>query len=114
MLQEEPSLIKLLSAKNEIHVIQEITPIKADGQSLFGRIVLLISKSFLDEEAKTNTAICKELMRTGTSVNSANVGRELKKLIKLGFITAEADGYLAVKGMKIHVKTKKAGDSDDD
>lgn len=106
MLQmKKPHILTIVGTVPEIEV--DLTPekIEVDKNSLFGRVARLTLEGWF-ENAKTNGATVKELGRTGPSVNSGNLARELAKMVKLGFLTDEPDGFREVKGMKKNIKAK--------
>jgi hypothetical protein len=100
--KEAPSLLKVLTAKNEIEVTVERNVIQADGKTLRGRLALLISEGWF-KETKAGNAAYVELQRRGVSTAKPNVYRELDGLAGLGFLTKEDGGYLEVPGMKVNV-----------
>jgi hypothetical protein len=104
-LLKDPAVIKVLAERPKIEVDYETPTINADGATLFGRIARLLAAGFADE-SKTNGNFYKELKRTGPDANTANIGRELDKFVRLGFVTREADGYRVAQDMKKNIRQK--------
>jgi hypothetical protein len=103
LIDDAPALLKIVAEKPELEITVERKTIAADGSSLLGRVGRLIKSGWFNE-VKTNSATCKELGRTGTSVNSANLSREFGKLVTWGFLSDEPEGFKLVPGAKVHVK----------
>ena len=106
LIEEAPSLITLLASGTELEVQVTKTEVTLDGSSLRGRIARLLSLGFMNE-AKTSNAIVKELSRTGPSANGGNVHRECEKLLAMGLLTKESDGYQKAPGAKVRIKEEK-------
>lgn len=99
----DPGVLKVLASTPELHIKTERVTLQADGNSLRGRLALLITKKFFDQP-RTGQAAFNELKRQGARVAKPSVYRELDNLAELGFVTSEADGYAAVAGMKIRIE----------
>lgn len=104
-LIKDPAVLKVLVTAPEIDMEVTRRTVSAIEDTLFGRIVKLLSRDWFDG-GKTNSAVRAELKRTGPDANSGNIARELNKLISLGFLTNESSGFTAVPGMKVNI-TKK-------
>jgi hypothetical protein len=103
LMQEAPTLIKLLTLKTEIEVLVERRVIMVDGQSLRGRLAKLIADNFFDV-GRTNRDAVKELGRTGKSAHDSNVLREIRELISMGFLhRTPGDRFQAVSDAKVNV-----------
>lgn len=77
-----------------------------EEHSLKWRLVRLLSEGFFDTERKSPSQIRAALKRTGPDANTANIGRSMDDLVKVGVFTDEGSGYLAVPGLKVNVVEK--------
>lgn len=101
--KEAPGILKLLTVKPELEVKVERRTVEIDGTSIKGRIARLLAQGFYDQGV-TNSGTRTELKRTGSDVNSANIGRVLDELKVWGFLTTDgSNNYRAVEGMKVNV-----------
>ena len=111
MLKEVPAELRVLVQQPEIHVKVERPVIEVGGDTLRGRLALLIKNGFFDEP-KSVSATNKELSRRGHETAAANVYRELDALAAMGFVTIEggenktAKLYAAVEKCKANLKEK--------
>jgi hypothetical protein len=111
LLKESPEILQVLLARPEIHVKVERHVIEAGGDTLRGRLALLIRGGFFDEPKSTSAAL-KELARKGHETAPPNVYRELDALASMGFLTIEggenktAKRYASVLEMKGNLKEK--------
>lgn len=107
-LLSEPAVLAILKTEPILNVTVEKSTVNADGSTLLGRIALLISRGWMDE-TRTNSAIVKELGRTGGQTIAPRVSEALTKLKTMGFVTDEGEGWQAVKPMKrdIIIKSSK-------
>ena len=103
---EDPAILRVLAQCPELEVAQEKVMVEVDGKSLRGRIAQLAAQGFFADE-RAPGHVFKELNRTGPSVNSGNVSKELTKLVGFGILTRESDGFRIAPGAK--VRLKKAG-----
>lgn len=103
-LLKDPAILQLRTTKPELQVIQTREIVEIDGKTLRGRIAKLIHSGYFNEPRLGQT-VYNELGRLGFDTAKPNVYRELGALAELGFLTKEADGYLAVNGMKVNLKT---------
>lgn len=101
-LMRDPVVLRILAERPTIELAIEVTKVAVDGSSLKGRVALLIQRDFF-KSAKRHNEVVKELERTGPQVNSGNTATALKDFVKLGFLTNEETGYLAVAGMKVNL-----------
>ncbi len=97
---QDPDVLAVLAAKPEIRVTIARPIIETDGNTLRGRLALLIQRDFFREPVSASRAY-DELVRTWRNVGKPNVYKECDALTELGFLTKEDDGYQAVPGMKI-------------
>jgi len=104
--QEDPAILRVLAQSPELEVSQEKVMVEVDGKSLRGRIAQLAAQGFFADERPPGH-VFKELNRTGPSVNSGNVSKELAKLVGFGILTRESEGFRISPGAK--VRLKKAG-----
>lgn len=106
LIDEAPHVLKLISTRPEITVAAEVVQIEMNSASLGGRVATILYHGFF-KSPKKHKDVRRELERTGTRINVGNLSRELKRFVQLGFLTNEADGFVAVPEMKVNiVKTK--------
>lgn len=104
LLKEAPDILQVVLARPEIVVKVERQVIEVSGDSLRGRLALLIKNGFFDNGA-TGYAAWKELGRLGINPAKVSVYTDLKELARLGFLTKEnEEGYRTVLEMKANVK----------
>jgi len=99
---QDPELLSVLAAKPELRVTVTRPVIEADGNTLRGRLALLIHKGFFAQPTNASRAY-DELARTWRNVGKPNVYKECDALTEMGFLTKEEGGYQAVPEMKITV-----------
>lgn len=102
LIADMPALLRVLTNAPELEVAVARRTVEANGQSLKGRIALLLKQGFFSE-VRSNNAVVKELGRTGKQVHPSNSLRELRDLLADGFLTDEGTGYRAVDGMQVRV-----------
>lgn len=102
LLSEAPQLLRVVTERPLIEIVIERKVIRVDGKSLQGRLAKMIADGFFDKP-KINKSIVDELKRRRVSTSKPSVGREAEKLVALGFLANDGDGYQAVRGMKINV-----------
>jgi hypothetical protein len=102
LVKEAPTLLRVLTDKPELRVTVERRTVEASGDTLRGRIALLIASGFFTAP-RAGTAVESELRRQAFACSRPNVYRETDKLANEGFLTKEDGGYLAVEGMKINI-----------
>jgi len=98
----DPAILEVLVRRPEIQVRVEKRTIETSGDTLRGRLALLIAEGWFDT-VKAGNAAHLELQRRGAGSAKPNVYRELDKLATEGFVTKEDGGYLAVPGMKRNI-----------
>jgi hypothetical protein len=103
---KDPGILQILRQQPELHVETERQTVSVKGDTLRGRLALLISKGFF-EAPKNGNVTYNELKRIGASVARPNVYRELDKLAEMGFLTSEELGYQSVKSMKVNIVEAK-------
>ena len=99
---EDPEILSILAARPELRVTVTRPILEADGNTLRGRLALLIHKGFFKEPVNASRAY-DELVRTWRNVGKPNVYKECDALTELGFLTKEESGYQTVPGMKMTV-----------
>jgi len=105
---KDPGILQILENRPELRVTVQRTVIQLEDSTLAGKVACLISKGFFDKPAGV-AATQKELKRLGSEQPTTNVRRALDKLNEQGFLTAEADGFQAVKGMKVNLIVVTSG-----
>lgn len=110
-LLKEPALVKVLATETrmEIHVVEKV--IDVDGDSLRGRLGLLLAEGFFDGEGRSGQNAFDELIRRGAKVAKPSIYREMDLLTEDGFFVKETDSkkgnrYVAVPGRKPKVRRK--------
>lgn len=113
LVEEEPALLKVLLTKPAIEVTIRRQTIEADGESVRGRLALLISEGFFDGGV-TGTTVNNELGRRGKRASVGGLYTELDNLARMGFLTIEPgahkkDGkkYKAMAGAQDRITTKE-------
>jgi hypothetical protein len=102
-LLRDPAVLKVLAQQPEITVETERYEITMDGQSLKGRIAVLIARGFFDAP-QTASSTRKELKRTGADSPETNISRVFDEYLKMGFFTRDQKAFQAVKEMKRNVR----------
>jgi len=101
-LLKEPAVLRVLASVPVIEISETREVIEIDGATVRGQIAKLIARGFFDEPKNGNTVFV-ELKRIGAKVAKPSAYKECDKLTSMGFLTAEATGYLAVEGMKRNI-----------
>lgn len=101
-LLKDPKVLQVLAQQPTIEIRETLATVELDGNSLRGRLALLISKGFFNEPHTANAAF-DELKRRGFRTAKPNVYRECDKLAELGYLTKEEGGYQAVPDMSFKV-----------
>lgn len=94
-LMVDPALLKVALTRPKIEVDVKYQTMQAEGDSLRGRIALLILEGVLDQPMKGN-AVFELLKKTGKNPAKPNVYRELDNLRNMGFVIQIEAGYQAV------------------
>lgn len=102
LIAEAPALLKVLVTKPEIDVEVQRETVTADGKSWLGRVALLVKEGWFDSPRK-GQVVFEEVKRRGGTGVGPRAYEACDKLLGMGFLTKETDGYLAVKGMKVNV-----------
>lgn len=93
LLQEAPSLIRLLVERPDIELKVERKVIDVDLTSARGMIVKLITEGFMDQEV-SGSAVHKEMgRRWNYKASSIRVYEQLQALNAMGFVTKESSGF---------------------
>lgn len=110
----DPAMLLALDTQRpqlDVQITRHVTVV--DATTLYGQIARLIGENFFDV-AKNGPTVGRELKRRGNNQPTPHLYKPLNRLTEQGFLTLEADGYLAVKSMKVNLvdngqKTKAAG-----
>ena len=103
MAQKDPVVLRVLTQRPEIEVAVERKKIQMDGSTVPGRLAILISEGWFDEN-KTGNAAFDELKRRGASCAKPGVYAQCDKLAEMGFLFKELPaGYRANPAMKVNV-----------
>ncbi len=98
-LDSDPRVIEILLQRPELRVKVERHALHVDGESLRGRLALLIHEGFLDKP-KTPGDLQEELKRRGFNAPAPNISREVGELARMGFLTRQNKWVSAVEAMK--------------
>jgi len=104
-LMKDPAVLEILARQPEIRVKVERQIIHAKGDTMDGRLALLVHEGFFDKQ-KTRADVGAELRRRGALADKANLkilSPYLAKLTSYGFLTREGDSFRAVAEMKKQV-----------
>ena len=109
----DPVSLKVLNNFSQVEVLTKRKTVQLDGDTLRGRLALMITEGFFDAGKKG--ADCFGYLRSrGQEVANANLSRELKALTTMGFLTMNGNTnqttYTRVPGIKI---TKTRIESED-
>jgi hypothetical protein len=102
----DPGILEILTHRPEIRVKVERQVIHAKGDTMDGRLALLIHEGFFDKP-RDRGAVGAELRRRGALADKANLkilSPYLAKLTSYGFLTREGDEFKAVAEMKTMVQ----------
>ena len=110
LIEELPSdarVMEIVLAQPELRVKVQRHVLEVDGDSLRGRIALLLSRDFFDEP-KGAGAVIAELQRRGAGPDvKFNTSKELAALASMGFLyrqgTTRDTTYQAVPEMKVNI-----------
>jgi hypothetical protein len=101
----DPGILEILTHRPEIRVKVERQVIHANGNTLDGRVALLVHEGFFDKP-KTRVDVGNELRRRGALESKANLkilSPRLSSLAEKGFLTIEGDAYKSVPEMKAQI-----------
>jgi len=101
----DPTILEILTHRPEIRVKVERQVIHANGNTLDGRVALLVHEGFFDKP-KTRVDVGNELRRRGALESKANLkilSPRLSSLAEKGFLTIEGDAYKSVPEMKAQI-----------
>jgi len=101
----DPGILEILTHRPEIRVKVERQVIRANGNTLDGRVALLVHEGFFDKP-KTRVDVGNELRRRGVIEKNANLkvlSPRLSSLAEKGFLTIEGDAYKSVQEMKAQI-----------
>lgn len=107
---QDPKLLQVLTTIPRIEVQEQIEPLTVDGNTLRGKIALLVKEGLIDEQPKGSKEFRDVLVKRGWNPKEAyaNISNALEDMAKKGFVTREeGNTYLAVTDMKANiVKTR--------
>ena len=104
--EDAAEILQMLVDQPELRVEVKRSILEVDGSTLYGRLCRLVSEGFF-KQPQSYQVTAKEAIRRGwcsPKTPHMRVQEPLDKLASLGFLTREADGYLAVPGMKVSVE----------
>lgn len=102
-LQDDaPAILRLAIAKPELRVEVERPTVTVDGSTWVGRVAGLIADGFF-ESPKRSADVFREATRLGASGVAPRADEACKKLLAMGFLTREENGFKAVEGMKVNI-----------
>lgn len=109
--RKDPGVLQLLTTSPELRVTVERRVINANGDSMQGKMAILIADKFFDKPRSIDE-IRAECLRRGffaAKTNNAVFTQRgsLSDMLKLGFFTLEAGCYQVVPGMKVHIQEAK-------
>ena len=99
---EAPAILKLLVTKPEIEIHVKRETLSMTTETLDGRIAVLIHSGFFDSPTG-NKETLNELERRGWKSAAPRVSESFQRLMKLGFLYKEGEGYRVVAGMKVNI-----------
>lgn len=102
LIAEAPGLLKVLAIKPELEIQVTVETVTADGASWVGRTAQLIAVGFFDQPRKSSE-VYREAVRRGATGVAPRADEACKKLLAMGFLTREDEGFRAVPGMKVNV-----------
>lgn len=98
----EPAVLRVLAEKKEITVQVTRETVEMNASTWLGRTAALLAEGFFDTPKKSSV-VFKEGQRRGATGVAPRADEACKKLLAMGFLTREEDGYLAVPGMKVNI-----------
>jgi hypothetical protein len=102
-LRKDPTHLKISLAKPELEITMVRHEVTADGSSSLGLMARLLKGGFFDH-AVTATAAWHEMKRYGFAGVSARAYEACDKLVGMGFLTKEREGYRVVAGRKTDIR----------
>jgi hypothetical protein len=103
LMDESPKILQVIATKPELEVVVEKEVLPVDGKTSIGRVARLISKGFF-EDYQTAIETFREVNSTGASTDRRTVLGAMDKLVEMGFLFKNTNGFKAVPGMKVNVK----------
>jgi hypothetical protein len=100
---DDPRVLEVLVRQPAIRVKVERHVIQVDGDTMRGRIALLIRDGFLDAKVEAGKVFA-ELGKRGFKTAHPNVVKELDELTRMGFLTKAGKWYTTVEAMKRNVQ----------
>lgn len=105
MIAEAPAIIRLLVDQPEIEIKIERRTIETDQTSMMGMLATLLHEGYFDTVRKSGAAHKETQRRWGYGGAPIRTHEKLGELVSMGFVTKEADGYLAVAGIRGRIRT---------
>jgi hypothetical protein len=102
-LAEAPIILHLMAQRPEMQVEVARATVKAEGDSVMGRVAMLIHDGWF-ATARTGPMVQKEMERRGCKQPTTNLYRACDKLAEMGFLTKEAEGYLETREAKARIE----------
>ena len=101
---KDPAILRVLTNASEIAVVTKPKRIDIDGDTLRGRLALMIKDGLFDKPTKF--ADCADYLQArGCNPGNANINKELGALVKLGFLVKQGNTfamtYTRAAGIKI-------------
>jgi hypothetical protein len=100
-----PAVLEMMTFRPELRVKVERPVIHMNGNTLDGRVALLVHEGFFDKP-KTRVDVGNELRHRGVIEKNANLkvlSPRLSSLAEKGFLTIEGDAYKSVQEMKAQI-----------
>lgn len=110
LAQNDQQMLAVLARRPELQVNVKREVIEMGGDSLTGKVALLISQKFFDTP-RSSKDMRDEFLRRGfidKKASNVHLAAAINKLVSLGFLTAEPKGYQAVPSMKVNVREAHA------
>ena len=108
-LMTDPAVLaKLAVLQPQLDVTVERRTMEMSDGTLKGSIAKMLHRGFF-KTPKQSVDVRRELIRVGAAddrLSNANLANALKTLNEYGFLTAEAEGWLEVPGMKVNISEK--------
>lgn len=108
ILADQAVLAKLAVLQPQLDVTVERRTVEMSDGTLKGSIAKMLHRGFF-KSPKQSVDVRRELIRVGAAddrLSNANLSNALKALNEYGFLTAEAEGWLEVPGMKVNILEK--------
>jgi hypothetical protein len=101
-LPADPFLLRVLATRPELEVTVVRKKVTADGETLTGRIAIMLSEGWFDS-IRGATSTSNEMKRRGWNHDYRHVDRACRVLAEQGFFRIEPGGVIGVPGMKVNI-----------